>query len=171
MVQAINILILIQQSPTIFIIVALHSWKVMLLSFLSLLVCLTPLTLIISLISCRDKHFRLHLFRVCLLSHWPILPGDFWGIRLVLTGVPHGSVLGPLLYLLYTKSLGQVISAHGTKYHYYADATELFSHFLLPILYNHTATITQSCRISLQTIRRICPFLTDVAKQLLVQIL
>ena len=47
--------------------------------------------------------------------------------RSVLYGVPHGSVLGLLLFVLYSAEVGNIIDRRGLKHHCYADDTKIYS--------------------------------------------
>lgn len=43
--------------------------------------------------------------------------------------MPQGSVLGPVLYVLYTKTIADIIKAHRVEYHFYAGDTQLYITF------------------------------------------
>ena len=52
-------------------------------------------------------------------------------LRELSCGVPQGSVLGPLYYVLYTSAVADIIKRHNLTHHLYTDDSQLYVSFKL----------------------------------------
>ena len=78
--------------------------------------------LIFNLISLEEKHLQLvQIYRPHLPLLRVVVDGDVLNWKLVLSGIPQGSVLGPILCLIYINDLEEGITSRILKF---ADDTK-----------------------------------------------
>ena len=72
-----------------------------------------------------------------------LINGTRSSVRNIKQGVPQGSVLGPLLYLLYVSPLADLLRKHNVEFHLYADDTQIYATFT----YNNSDEMEETKRV------------------------
>ena len=62
--------------------------------------------------------------------------------KLLKHGVPQGSLLGPLFYILYTREIEKIVKEHGLQLHMYADDCQIYISFKSPFHKTYENQIT-----------------------------
>ena len=99
-----------------------------------LFTCKIPGTYSACVITCRK-----HPVQVILEIYHLFVVGNTWRHPCGSLVVPQGSVLGPILFIIYMPPLGDIIKRHGIQFHMYADDCQFYTTFESSDI-NHTAS-------------------------------
>ena len=64
----------------------------------------------------------------------PLLEGSRLAFVLLKSGIPQGSILGPILFTIYTAPMGDICRNNHVEFHLYADNTQIYLSFKPSIL-------------------------------------
>ena len=73
----------------------------------------------------------------------PLLEGNKSAFVLLKSGIPQGSILGPILFTIYTAPIGDICRNKHVEFHLYADNTQLYLSFKPSILNSKLDCITR----------------------------
>ena len=100
-------------------------------------------------------------------THTVVIINERSSTEILSQGVPQGSVLGPILFTLYTSPLEEIIDTHKIQKMFYADDTQLYISFKRNSDFDVTAQISECVQSIKEWSRANCLKLNDIKNEFL----